>query len=231
MARFAFERLNAKTAAVIYNVSDAYSTGLYNAFTAAAEEAGLKVVAAESYTTDDVDFNAQLTTIAGLAPDVIFLPDYYNKVYLICSQARGAGIKSTFLGVDGTDGVLEIEGADSSVFNGLYFANHYFSDDPSELVQNFRKNYETDYGITPNALAALGYDAAGILFDAIKRASDEGVEIAATPECYQAIIDKMAATDLDCVTGHITFENNNPVKEVSVIKIQNEAYSFESKYK
>ncbi|MDR3332320.1 MAG: ABC transporter substrate-binding protein [Synergistaceae bacterium] len=230
MARFAFERLKAKTAAVIYNVSDAYSTGLYNAFIASAEKAGLKIVGVESYAADDIDFNAQLTSIASLAPDVIFLPDYYNKVYLICSQGRKAGIKSTFLGVDGTDGVLEIEGADTSVFDGMYFANHYFNDDPSKIVQDFRKGYEADYGLTPNSLAALGYDAALILFDAIAKASKDGVEIGATPESYQAIIDKIAATNLDCVTGHITFENNNPVKEVSIIKIQGGSYTFEGKY-
>ena len=230
MAKFAFEKLNAKTAAVIYNVSDAYSTGLYNAFIASAEAAGLKIVGAESYTTDDVDFNAQLTRIANLAPDVLFLPDYYNRVYLISSQARKAGIKSTFLGVDGTDGVLEIEGADYSVFEGLYFANHYFSGDPSKLVQDFRKNYEASYGTTPNAFASLGYDAAMILYDAIAKASSAWVQIGADPKSYQAIIDRMAATDLDCVTGHITFKNNNPIKDVTIIKIQGGKYVFEAKY-
>jgi branched-chain amino acid transport system substrate-binding protein len=231
MARFAKEKLNAKTAAIIYNVSDAYSTGLYNAFIESAAAAGLKIVGAESYTTDDVDFNAQLTRVASLAPDVVFLPDYYNRVYLICSQARKAGIKSTFLGVDGTDGVLEIEGADYSVFDGLYFANHYFSDDPSPLVQNFRKSYEADYKATPNSFVALGYDAAAILFDAIKKAASDGVTIGANAKSYQAIIDKMAATNLECVTGHITFKNNNPIKDVTIIKIEKGAYSFVAKYK
>ncbi|MDR2179764.1 MAG: ABC transporter substrate-binding protein [Synergistaceae bacterium] len=230
MARFAAEKLRAKKAAVIYNVSDAYSTGLYHAFSASAAEAKLEVVAAESYTTDDVDFNAQLTRIAAFAPDVLFIPDYYNRVYLISSQARKAGITATLLGVDGADGILEIEGADISVFEGLHFANHYFSGDPSPRVQDFRKNYEANYGSTPNALAALGYDAAFILFEAIKKAAADGVEIGATPESYQAIIDKMAATDLDAVTGHMTFKNNNPVKEVSIIKIEKGAYTFAIKY-
>ncbi|MDR1471893.1 MAG: ABC transporter substrate-binding protein [Synergistaceae bacterium] len=231
MAKFAFNKLNAKTAAVIYNVSDAYSTGLYNAFAVSAAEAGLKIVGAESYTTDDVDFNAQLTRIAGLAPDVLFMPDYYNRVYLISSQARKAGIKSTFLGADGTDGVLEIEGADYSVFEGLYFANHYFSDDPSKLVRDFRKNYEAEYGTTPNSFASLGYDSALILYDAIARAAADGVEIGANAKSYQAIIDKMTATDLDCVTGHIVFKDNNPIKDVAIIKIQGGKYGFEGKYK
>jgi branched-chain amino acid transport system substrate-binding protein len=230
MAKFAAAKLGAKKAAVIYNVSDAYSTGLYNAFRASAAEAGLEVVAAESYSTDDVDFNAQLTRIAALAPDVLFIPDYYNKVYLICSQAKKAGITATFLGVDGADGVLAIEGADISVFEGLHFANHYFSGDPSPLVQDFRKNYEADYGSTPSALAALGYDAAFILFEAIKKAAADGVEIGATPKSYQAVIDKMAATNVDAVTGRMTFKNNNPVKEVSIIKVEKGAYSFAEKY-
>jgi branched-chain amino acid transport system substrate-binding protein len=231
MARFAFEKLNAKTAAVIYNISDAYSTGLYEAFKESGEKAGLRIVGAESYANDDVDFNAQLTNIAKSAPDVLFIPDYYNKAYLVCSQARKAGIKSIFLGVDGTDGVLEIEGADYSVFDGMYFPNHYFPDDPSPLVRNLRKSYEASYGGAPNSFAALGYDSAAILFDAIAKASSAGIEIGATPESYQAIIDNMTATDLECVTGRITFVNNDPVKDVSVIKIVDGAYKFETKYR
>jgi branched-chain amino acid transport system substrate-binding protein len=229
MAKFAAARLGAKKAAVIYNVSDAYSTGLYNAFRASAAEVGLEIVAAESYTDDDTDFDVQLARIVARAPDVLFVPDYYNRVYLVCSQARKAGIAATFLGVDGADGILEIEGADISVFEGLHFATHYFSGDPSPLAQDFRRNYEAAYGFTPNALAALGYDAALILLDAVKKAA-ANVEIGPTPESYQAIIDKMAATDLDAVTGHITFRNNDPVKEVSVIKIEKGAYAFAEKY-
>ena len=231
MARFSAEKLGAKTAAVLYNVTDAYSTGLYEAFAAAGENAGLKIVAVESYSKDDVDFNAQLTNIAATSPDVLFLPDYYNTVYLICSQARKAGIKSVFIGVDGADGVLEIEGADGSVVDGLYFASHYFPDDPAELVLSFRKNYEAEYGSGPNSFAALGYYAAMILYDAIAKASAAGIEIGASETSYQAIIDNMAATALDCITGHITFENNNPVKDVSVIKIDKGAYTFETKYR
>ena len=231
MARFAYEKLKAKKAAVIYDVTSAYSTGLYNSFKASAEKAGLEIVAAESYSSGDVDFNAQLTKIAGLNPDVLFIPDYYNTVYLICSQAKKAGIKAIPLGVDGSDGVLEIEGADVSVFEGLYFANNYFSNDPADIVQNFRKAYEAQYGAMPNSFAALGYDAAAILCDAIGKAIDSGITVGANDKSYQAIIDNMAATDLDCVTGHISFENNNPVKDISVVKITGGQYTFEEKYR
>ena len=231
MVRFASEVLKARTAAVIYNVSDAYSTGLYNSFKQNAEKVGLEVVAAESYSTDEVDFSVQLSNIAGKNPDVLFIPDYYNTLYLICSQAKRAGIKSIPLGVDGADGILEIEGVDNSIVNGIYFVNHYFKDDPSDIVQNFCKGYEAAYGITPNALGALGYDGAAILYNAIERAIDAGVEIGANEKSYKALIDNMASTSLECVTGHITFENNNPVKDVTVIKIMDGKYTFESKYR
>jgi branched-chain amino acid transport system substrate-binding protein len=232
MARFAAEKLGAKTAAVIYDISSAYSTGLFNAFKATGETAGLKVVAAESYGADDVDFNAQLTNIAKQNPDVLFIPEYYNKAYLICTQARKAGIKATFLGVDGTDGVLEIEGADYTVFDGMYFPNPYYPDDPAAIVQNFRKSFELAYGAAPNQFGALGYDAANILYAAIEKASKAGVKIESSPECWQKIIDNMAATDMECVTGHVTFdEKNNPVKDITVLKIQNAKYNFETRYR
>jgi len=231
MARFAFERLNAKTAAVIYNVSDAYSTGLYNSFKESANKIGLKIVATESYAKDDVDFNSQLTAIAAVAPDVLFIPDYYNVVYLICSQAKKAGIKATPIGVDGTDGVLEIEGADVTAFEGLHFPAHYFAGDPTELVADFRKSYEAEYGSMPNSFAALGYDSAVILYKAIEKALADGIDVGPNEKSYQAIIDNMAATDLECVTGRITFENNDPVKDVTVEKVQDGKYVFVEKYR
>lgn len=231
MAKFAANELKAKKAAIIFNISDAYSTGLKDAFSATAKDAGVTVVSSESYGKGDVDFKAQLTKIAAQNPDVLFIPDYYNTAYLICKQARDMGITATFLGVDGTDGVLAIEGADTSVFDGLYFANHYSADDTAQIVQDFRKAYEDKFGETPNALAALGYDAAMILYNGIAEASKNGAEIGPNAESYQAIIDAITATDLDCVTGHITFdENNNPIKECSLTLIENGAYKFYKKY-
>jgi len=230
MARFAREILNAETAAVMYDVGGAYSTGLYRAFVATAAELGLNVVAVESYGAEDVDFSAQLATIAAHAPDVLFLPDYYNRLFLIASQARNAGITSTFLGADGTDGVLEIEGVDASVFDGMFFVSAYFSGDPSPIVQDFISKYEAAFDIKPNMFAALGYDAAMVLFDAIARAYEAGVAIEPNPVSHQAIIDKMAATDLVGVTGRITFDDNNDaIKQITIIKIQDGAYTMEMK--
>ncbi len=225
IARFAALELGAKTAGIIYNTGDAYSVGLLDSFTEAAVENGLEIVATEGYAAGDVDFKAQLTNIAGKAPEVLFIPDYYNTAYMIAAQARELGLQSTFLGADGTDGVLSIEGADYAVFEGMYFPNHYAADDPTEIVVNFRKNFEELYGGAPNAFAALGYDSAKIMYE------NAGIELGANEESYAATIEQLKATDLVGLTGQITFdENNNPIKEVSIIKIENGQYNFFMKY-
>lgn len=230
MAKFAASELKATTAAIIYNNADTYSIGLRDAFMKTAEEVGLTVTTTEAYGASDIDFRAQLTNIIKTNPDVLFIPYYYNVTYMICSQARELGYTGTFLGVDGTDGVLSIEGADVSVFDGMYFANHYSADSDSPITQAFIKAYKEKYGTTPNALAALGYDGAMIVCDALERVYNDGVKIDGESS-YEAIIEALRATEVDGVTGHITFdENNNPIKTLSVIQIKDGAYHFYMNY-
>lgn len=230
MAKFASSELKATTAAIIYNNADTYSIGLRDAFMKTAEEVGLTVTTTEAYGASDIDFRAQLTNIIKTNPDVLFIPYYYNVTYMICSQARELGYTGTFLGVDGTDGVLAIEGADVSVFDGMYFANHYSADSDSPVTQAFIKEYTDKYGATPNALAALGYDGAMIVCDALERVNNDGVKIDGESS-YEAIIDALRATEVDGVTGHITFdENNNPIKTLSIIQIKDGAYHFYMNY-
>ena len=230
MAKFASSELKATTAAIIYNNADTYSIGLRDAFMKTAEEVGLTVTTTEAYCASDIDFRAQLTNIIKTNPDVLFIPYYYNVTYMICSQARELGYTGTFLGVDGTDGVLAIEGADVSVFDGMYFANHYSADSDSPVTQAFIKEYTDKYGATPNALAALGYDGAMIVCDALERVNNDGVKIDGESS-YEAIIEALRATEVDGVTGHITFdENNNPIKTLSIIQIKDGAYHFYMNY-
>ena len=230
MAKFASSELKATTAAIIYNNADTYSIGLRDAFMKTAEEVGLTVTTTEAYGASDIDFRAQLTNIIKTNPDVLFIPYYYNVTYMICSQARELGYTGTFLGVDGTDGVLSIEGADVSVFDGMYFANHYSADSDSPVTQAFIKEYTDKYGATPNALAALGYDGAMIVCDALERVYNDGVKIDGESS-YEAIIEALRATEVDGVTGHITFdENNNPIKTLSIIQIKDGAYHFYMNY-
>lgn len=230
MAKFASSELKATTAAIIYNNADTYSIGLRDAFMKTAEEVGLTVTTTEAYGASDIDFRAQLTNIIKTNPDVLFIPYYYNVTYMICSQARELGYTGTFLGVDGTDGVLAIEGADVSVFDGMYFANHYSADSDSPVTQAFIKEYTDKYGATPNALAALGYDGAMIVCDALERVNNDGVKIDGESS-YEAIIEALRATEVDGVTGHITFdENNNPIKTLSIIQIKDGVYHFYMNY-
>lgn len=230
MANFAKDELKATTAAVIYNNSDAYSTGLYESFIATAAEIGLTIVAKESYAGTDVDYKSQLTNIADKDPDVIFAPDYYNNLYLVMSQAKEVGITSQFLGVDGADGILGIDGVDKTIVNGLYFANHYSTQDPSPLVQNFLTGYKAAYNEDPSALAALGYDGAMLLIDAIEKVATK-MDVEPSAEFYQAVIDQLEATDMDCVTGHITYDaNNNPQKTCAIILVEDAEYTLYGKY-
>jgi len=222
MATFAADNLKVKTAAVVYNTSDDYSSGAAESFKKTAEEKGIQIVAYEGYGNDDKDFKTQLTKIQSLNADVLFIPDYYERVALIATQARSVGYNNTLLGTDGWDGVLGvIDAANASVLDNTYFSNHYSVKDNDNKIQNFIKNYQEKYGETPNSFAALGYDAAYIIAEAIKRAGTTDKE---------AVIKALKETEMDAVTGHITFdENNNPIKSVAVTKILNNDYVLETK--
>lgn len=220
IAKFSKDTLKAKTAAVLYDVGNDYSKGLADFFKAGFEKQGGQVVAFESYNTGDQDFNAQLTKIKPLNPDVILLSDYYNTVGLIAKQARAQGITATFVGGDGWDSAdLQKVGGDAIV--GGYFSNHYSPDDTSKEVVEFRKNYEKAYGATPDALAALAYDAGKIMFEAIKKAGSTDGE---------KIKDALKATNLTVVSGNVTFDKDrNPIKGAVMIKVNATSYEFAAK--
>jgi len=213
MASFASEKLSAKTAAVIYNNGSDYSIGCADAFSAKCAELGIKVVATESYANGAVDFQSQLTNIAAKTPDVLFIPDYYDTIALIAQQARDAGVASTLLGSDGWDSVLTAV-TDASLIEGAYYCSGYSTQDTTEAVQTFLKSYRAEYSDEPNMFAAQGYDAAKILFTAIEKADADG------KLDNETVIANMKATDMDCVTGHVTFdEYNNPQKTAVIINI------------
>lgn len=211
MAKFAKEKLSAKTAAIVYNTGDDYSSGVAEAFKKAFEKAGGKVVAYEGYGATDKDFKAQLTKIKGQSPDVLMIPDYYNTVALIAAQIKEVGLKTVLLGSDGWDGVL---GAvqDTALVEGAYFSNHYSPMDTDSDVQNFIKNYKAKFNEDPNALSALGYDAAKILIAAIEKAKSTD---------KNKVIKALKGIEIKGVTGKITFdENRNPIKSVTVLKVK-----------
>ena len=212
LAKFAAEDLKAQTAAIMINSEQDYSTGIAEAFEAAFTAAGGTVVEKVNYGKNDVDFKPILANIKNANADVVVIPDYYETIATLITQAREIGITSTCIGGDGWDGVTEKTVNNPEVVEGSYFVNHYKVEDDAVIVQDFISNYKATYDAEPNAFAALGYDAAKILIEAIKTCESTEAD---------AITAAMQNTSLDCVTGHITFdENRNPVKSVSVIEIK-----------
>ena len=211
MATFAADELGSQKVAVMYDNGSDYSQGLADSFKAQAEAKGMTVTAFESYASGDTDFTTLLNKIIATSPDAIFVPDYYGKVSLILDQARTAGFDGPMLGGDGWDGVLVTLPEDKlEVANNGYFSNHYSATDTDPVVVNFLENYKAKFDMDANAFAALGYDSAYILKAAIEAAGSTD---------SQAIIDALAATEYDGVTGHITFdENGDPIKSVAVTK-------------
>ena len=228
MATFAFDELGAKTAAILYNTGIDYSVGLTDSFKEKAAELGLEIVAEESYADGAVDFMSQLTTIASKNPDVLFVPDYYSVVALVATQANAAGVTATMLGADGWDTVLSVV-EDASLLEGAYYCAGYSKNDTTEAVQTFIAAYEAKYDSAPNMFAAQAYDAAAILFAALEKV-DSSLTVG-SDEYKQAVIDALNATDMECVTGHVTYDEfNNPEKSAAIIQIMDGAEAFWGKY-
>jgi branched-chain amino acid transport system substrate-binding protein len=212
IAQFAAKTLGAKSAAIMVDRKNDYSTGLEKVITETFTKLGGKMVATQSYQEGDQDFNAQLTSLKGSNPEVIFVPGYYNDVGLIAKQARDKGITVPLIGGDGWDSeqLYKIGG---TALNGSYFTNHYSPFDTEPKVQKFVNDYKSRYNKTPDALAATAYDAANIMFDAIKRSKSlSGPDIR----------DALAATNaFPGVTGTVTFnQQRDAVKPIVMIEIK-----------
>lgn len=218
MAKFAREALFKEKAAVLYDASNDYSKGIAEYFGDAFKLMGGKVVAYESYGKDDVDFSALLTKVKASGADVVFLPDYYNKVGLISRQAREKGIRAVLIGPDGWDSpdLLKIAG---EAVEGGYFSNHYSPEDTRPEVVAWVKKYREKHGQTPDALATLAYDATNLLLEAIRKAnSGDPVKIR---EALASI------KGFKGVTGESAMdENGNAVKSAVILQIVNGRQKF-----
>jgi branched-chain amino acid transport system substrate-binding protein len=220
VATFSYNDLKAKTAAVIFDNGNDYTKGLAEAFRESFEKLGGKVVAYESFTDEDktTDFSAQLTNIKSANPDVIFLDAYYAAAALMAKQARALGMTVPFVGADGWESA-EFTKLGGEAVEGGHFCSHYSPKDPRPIVQNFVSKYREIYGETPDSLATLAYDAALILIDSLERAGSLD---------RAAIRDAISATNLECVSGVITFdEHGDPIKKAAVIKVENGEFVFQ----
>jgi branched-chain amino acid transport system substrate-binding protein len=206
-ASFAMDELGAQTSAVLYDVGNDYVKGLAEYYKASFEELGGEVPVFEAYTKEDTDFSALLTKVADADVDVLFLPDYYNKVNVIAKQAKEKGIEATMLGADGWDSPdLDLEAVD-----GAYFSNHYSPYDPRPIVQDFIASFEAEHDMTPDFVAVLAYDATNVLLEAIQKA---GVDDPAV------VRDELAAIEFEGVAGDIQFdENGDPIKKAAISHI------------
>lgn len=218
MARFTYDDLKIKRVAILRDIKNDYSVGLADYFTDDFKKLGGTIVGDESYSEGDIDFRAQLTALKGKRAEAIFVPGYYTEVGLIVRQARDLGIKIPIIGGDGWDSpkLIEIGG---KALEGCYYSNHYSADDPNPLVQSFVVEFKAKYNEMPDAMAPLGYDAAMILFEAIKKAG--GLDPA-------KIRDEIAkTTNFSGIAGKVTIDSlRNAKKPAVIIKIENGQQKF-----
>lgn len=229
MAQYAKEVLGASTAAILYQTGGDYQKGLADAFVEKAGEIGLEIVATEGYAAGDKDFKSQLTNIASKNPDVFFCPNYYEDIGLIVAQAKEMNLSAQMLGGDGWDGVTKYAAAED--IEGAIYCSGYAPGSTDETIK-FAEDYKAKYGEdVPNMFAVTAYDAALLMVNAIKTVEEAGGLTEGSDEYKQAIIDAMEKTDIDGVTGHYTFdENNNPVKTAAIIKIVNGETVFDRQF-
>ncbi len=208
MARYAKEE-GLNKLAVLYDNGNDYSTGLYESFVAEAAELGLEIVATESAAYEDVDFKAQLTNLKDSAPEAVFLPYYGAPAALILTQADEIGFETRFLGADGIANVVDSIN-NKALLPNMVYSDHYSEQADSEMSKDFVAAYEAKYNESPTiSFAATGYDAALVLTEAIKQAGTTD---------YQAVVAALKATDVEGVSGKMTFDDHNdPIKSAFIL--------------
>ena len=220
MAKFAVKTLKAKRAAIMVDFNSPYSRGLTDFFEFSFTKLGGEMVAKQSFSQGDADYRGQLSVIKAANPDVIYIPGYYGDVAIIAKQARQLGLTVPLLGADGWD-APELWELGGDALNGSYISNHYSADDPTERIQKFTREYRQRYGnLTPDAHAALAYDALKFFAEAVGRAgTTEG------PKLREALA---KTKDFAGVTGIISMDGQrNAVKPAVILKLQNGRYIYQ----
>lgn len=212
---------------VIYNNGDAYSTGIYNAFQAEADSIGLEVVEVQTFPDDtNADFNVQLNAVKDAGADLVFMPIYYTPASNILSQAKAMSYTPVFFGCDGMDGILDIQGFDTSLAEGLMLMTPFNAWGDDERTVKFVEAYQNAYGSIPNQFAADGYDCMYAIYEACKAA---GIT---TDTSAQDACEKLIATftggsfSVDGLTGTgMTWGTNGEVsKDPVVVKVESGVY-------
>ena len=220
MARFAVNTLKAKRAAIMVDFNSPYSRGLTDFFEFSFRKLGGEIVAKQSFSQGDADYRGQLSVVKAANPDLIYIPGYYGDVAIMAKQARQLGLTVPLLGADGWD-APELWELGGDALNGSYISNHYSADDPEERIQKFTREYRQRYGnLTPDAHAALAYDALKFFAEAVARAgTTEGTKLR----------EALAETkDFAGVTGIISMDRQrNAVKPAVVLKLEDGRYIYQ----
>ena len=214
----------ASKVAVIYDSSDPYSAGIYETFAKEAENQPFEIVAAEAFTADSkTDFTVQIQKAKDGGAELIFLPIYYEQVSLILDQANKIGYAPKFFGCDGVDGILSLEGFDTSLAEGVMLLTPFVTDE-NDASKEFTANYEAEFGGTPNQFAADAYDGLYAIKAAIEQANltpDMSVS-----DLCEGLKGAMVEITLDGLTGEITWDASGaPVKEPKAMVIKDGAYT------
>lgn len=215
----------AKKIGIIYDSSDTYSSGIYQNFAAEAQKRGLEIVSAEPFTKDsNTDFSVQIQKAKDGGAELVFLPIYYQQASLILAQANRAGFEPKWFGVDGMDGLLDVEGFDASLAEGLMFLTPFTPNAEDEATQTFVSNYEKEFGDTPIQFAADAYDCMYVIKAAAEKAKLEPTM--SVSDMCDAMKKAMTEITIDGLTGkQITWgEDGEPSKEPTVVIVENGAY-------
>ncbi len=224
-AQYIADNKMAEKIAIIYDSSDTYSSGIYQTFTAKAQDLGLNIVAAEAFTADNkTDFSVQLQKAKDAGADLVFIPFYYQEASLVLKQAAGMNYKPTFFGVDGMDGILNVENFDVSLAEDLVFLAPFCATSEDETIRTFVDGYTETYGEAPNQFGADAYDGIYIMKAALEAAN-------ATPdmsvsEICEAVKEQMTQLTYAGVTSkEMSWEaSGEPVKAPMVLIIKNGEY-------
>lgn len=233
MARFTANSLRLSQVAILRDLRNDYSIGLANVFKSTFESLGGTITSDQSYQEGDTDFRAFLTTILATNPQAIFVPGYYTEVGLIARQSRDLGFTGPLLGGDGwvSPTLIEIGGP---ALEGCYFSNHYATDDPNPLVQDFITRYRERFKETPDGMAALGYDAARMLIHVLRQIAKDDPDtfahlqgsVSPSEPARQTALARLrdglaGVSAFPGVTGSISIdEQRNAVKPIVVLQIK-----------
>ncbi|NLI34649.1 MAG: ABC transporter substrate-binding protein [Deltaproteobacteria bacterium] len=218
-AKFVTEEFGAKKAAVLYDIASDYPKGLAEYFKEAFEKihGPGSVVAFETFTTKDKDFSAQLTKIVNSGADVLFTPQYYDEVPLIVKQAKELGWKKPIMGSDSW-GSAELMKLCGDACNGQFFSTHYAAAGAKGETKEFIDKYNAKHGYVPDDVAALTWDAIGLLLTAMKNTAGLSGDMAKDRDAVREQLAKIK--NFEGITGKMTFASHgDPVKCAVVVKI------------